>query len=596
MFLATTALSEFWNDQEEILFLGSWCLRYDRRSTWSRLRYQILPNPWDDRDRFHRAAAYLDACGERILGLLTDYLNAAHRVKASPRYWRILISPWLVHHLHILYDRYVQLQAAFEQYGPLRSICLDPGYFRVPQDSNQHSDWVLDDPYNLQLYSELLTQMGYTFPTRTLPDWEKPTKPNATPWGGIRRQAFRHLQKTAVSLLKHRWKAALYETTLSHSSVWKMAWQSGFRVLPLTLHAQWPSHFSRPVFDSRRTQLSCLPFQDEFERLFFRMLPQDFPSLYLEGYPAAREDVLRRLPSEPSVLLSAIAWHVHEPFKWLAAESTLKGRRLVALQHGGGYGVYRLVTPEQHEERISDSYLVWGWANQNGGHLKNVPAPQLSVLPQRLRRGPSFQKRPILFVATTNPLYFYKFSSMPQAGQMEDYFEWQFRFFRSLSPSLRSRFLFRPHLHPYPHGLPERFSERFPDLRWDNGCTFHQSLRRSSLAVIDHPSTPFLETMAANWPTVLFWDPQRWEIRQEAEPYFDALRRAGILWDSPEKAAAHVTSLEQGTDSWWRSGVVQTARRDFVEQHALTQGAWWKEWDRMLREEISLAEGRNSDD
>lgn len=37
MFLATTALSEFWDKDQEILFLGSWCLRYDRRSEWGNL-------------------------------------------------------------------------------------------------------------------------------------------------------------------------------------------------------------------------------------------------------------------------------------------------------------------------------------------------------------------------------------------------------------------------------------------------------------------------------------------------------------------------------------------------------------------------------
>ena len=60
MFLATTALSEFWDPTEEMLCLGSWCLRYDRRAQWERLRYQVLPCPWDDRQRFYDAADFLD--------------------------------------------------------------------------------------------------------------------------------------------------------------------------------------------------------------------------------------------------------------------------------------------------------------------------------------------------------------------------------------------------------------------------------------------------------------------------------------------------------------------------------------------------------
>src|SRR2546427_2927490 len=107
MFLATTALSEFWDKDQEILFLGSWCLRYDRRAEWESLKYQVMPCPWDDRKRFYDAAHYLDECGERILIQLTRYLNSVHGTSCSQRYWRILIGPWLIHYMHVAYDRYI---------------------------------------------------------------------------------------------------------------------------------------------------------------------------------------------------------------------------------------------------------------------------------------------------------------------------------------------------------------------------------------------------------------------------------------------------------------------------------------------------------
>ena len=72
MFLATTALADFWDTSDEILFLGSWCLRYDRRRDWQGLRYRVLPSLWDDRRRFYAAAEYLDECAEGILKRLTD--------------------------------------------------------------------------------------------------------------------------------------------------------------------------------------------------------------------------------------------------------------------------------------------------------------------------------------------------------------------------------------------------------------------------------------------------------------------------------------------------------------------------------------------
>ena len=43
MFLATTALSEFWDKGQETLFLGPWCRREDFRPEWEALRGEVLP-------------------------------------------------------------------------------------------------------------------------------------------------------------------------------------------------------------------------------------------------------------------------------------------------------------------------------------------------------------------------------------------------------------------------------------------------------------------------------------------------------------------------------------------------------------------------
>lgn len=587
MFLATTALSDFWDGREEILFLGSWCLRQDRRSCWENLSYRLLPSPWNDRRRFYEAAEYLDACGERVLVHLARRLNALHGIQAPEKYWRVLIGPWLLHHLHVLYDRYAHLRAAFEMEPGLKTLCLDPVSFRVPEDGAKHIRWILEDPYNLQLYSGLLAGMGYSFPTRPCnaredpePSLSFPRKAARWGWGG--------LQRTGLALLRSRWKVALYETGLPKSAVWKMAWRTGFRAQPLGLQERWNSLSPAPRFDERRNSLSGLPATDEFERLFARMLPQDFPSLYLEEYAAARELARRSLPDQPSVLLSGMGWHFHEPFKWVAAEATLKKRRLVALQHGGGYGVYRFTSMERHEKKISDSFLSWGWANGDG-HAKNVPAPQLPVAPRRPRGSPSRGSGPILFVATTNPRYFYRFFSAPQGSQMEDYFQWQLRFFQALPERLRNRVRFRPHSHPYPHGFRERFSERFPEVRFDPEPSFRRSLRGSSLTVIDHLSTPLLEALALNRPTLLFWDPERWEIRPEAQNAFDSLRRTRILQDSPEEAAARLENISEEPERWWSDPSTQQARRQFADRYARSSGDWAGAWRRTLTDEIAQA-------
>lgn len=103
-------------------------------------------------------------------------------------------------------------------------------------------------------------------------------------------------------------------------------------------------------------------------------------------------------------------------------------------------------------------------------------------------------------------------------------------------------------------------------------------LNRSRLCISTYNSTTYLETFAANYPTLLFWDPEQNELRSLAQPYFDDLRRSGIFHESPESAAAKVNEIYQDPLSWWMSPEVQEAKNKFCRQFAHTSEKWIGEW------------------
>lgn len=595
MFLATTSLSQFWNKDEEILFLGSWCLRFDRRQEWEGLRYQVMPSPWNDRKRFWDAARYVDGCTERMLGHLTEYLNAVHHVSFSSRYWRILVGCWLFHYLHVVYDRYVHLTEAFRAAPRLRTVVLDPSSFHVPRDLSQTIDLMVDDPYNLQIFSQVLQGLGFHFPARELAGWieeSQGTSPKRNWLGPVKvlaQSSLGVLENRIRWALARRWRIALCDLNLPWRTVWTMAWRTGFRALPLRTQGDWQTALPEPIFDQRRNGLAALRTTDPFEHVFVQGLPQNLPALYLEGYSSAREEVLAKHPRIPRVITSAVGWYTNEPFKFLAAEAAGKGSRLVAMQHGGGYGVYHLSAQEMHEVRLCDSYFTWGWGQENGSRLRNVPAPLLSELTNRVRRPRRDRLGSLVFIATINPRYFYRFNPQPQGTQMEDYFNWEFRFLRALPEAIRDQLLMRLYPEDFGHQARQRLLERFPKLRWDTLSSSHRSLHRSRLVVIDHVGTPLLEAMRANVPTVLYWNPFAWEVREEAQPYFEQLRAVGILWDSPEAAATHVENVMAQPLEWWASGRVQDVREKFVERYALGRENWWEQWGQALEREAALS-------
>jgi putative transferase (TIGR04331 family) len=93
-----------------------------------------------------------------------------------------------------------------------------------------------------------------------------------------------------------------------------------------------------------------------------------------------------------------------------------------------------------------------------------------------------------------------------------------------------------------------------------------------------------LESFAADFPTILFWDPAHSEIRPLEQEYFDELRRAGILYDDPESAARKVDEIFVDPISWWHQGGVQRAKDRFCSRFARASANWLPEWRKTLLE------------
>jgi len=107
-------------------------------------------------------------------------------------------------------------------------------------------------------------------------------------------------------------------------------------------------------------------------------------------------------------------------------------------------------------------------------------------------------------------------------------------------------------------------------------------LKESRLFIGTYNATTYLETFAANFPTVMFWNPDHWELNSSAQPYFDELRRVGIFHDTPESAAAKVNEIVRDPASWWNQPEIQRAKDEFCFQFARTSDSWLDEWKEEL--------------
>ena len=583
-YLCTTALQKFWDPSaEEVLFLGEWCLRYDCRRDWQDLNYVILPHPWDDREAMHQAAAYEEEVYEELLEALADFLNQAHGEEHSRQYWRIIIGPWLLHFIQLLHERFLCLRQALDQYPGLRTAGLSPSSFRIPRHYWDHTWGSTGDPYNLQLYTALLLAMGVVIPVRPFQwalqlDFRKP----APFWKSVLKNLWRHLGPYWA----RQGTALMVDMYIPPRQLLNFMAQTGFKARWCSMPESepWVNGAGPDDLHPRRRDLEALtlPQGDTFRSLIIKVLPAHFPLMYLEGYRACRGWVQENWKNEATqAVLTANALHGNEAFKFLAAELHERGAKLIAVQHGGAYGSARYNPVELLEREAADEFWSWGW---EGNAVKPMANPKLSLLAAKRRNRQAAGQGYIFFAGNILPRYYYHNWSCPTGPQFGEYLDWQIGFLKALNPDVQARVIFRANPLDWGWCVRQRIQDACPEVRLDDPRNdFYDGLLGASLKVCDMNQTTLLESMAADIPTIAFWDPNRWELRPEAEPYFQQLRDAGILYDSPGEAAQAVNRLWPEVDDWWRQPEVQQARRNFADRYALQSPNWVRQWQECLR-------------
>lgn len=585
MFLVTTADQSFWKTDEPVLFLGEWCKLFSQRSVWEKLSYEVLPYHWDDRKKLYRDYLYLDKLYEQILSELSQHLNQIHGVKHSVRYWRIIVGRWLSYFIQIYYDRYQCILVAAES----RKVTgtLIGKYDRkqwVPRDHRVFQAWAEIDEYNHYLYSRLIEST------------------NRIPFNAV--EIERDSSEGMKSLSTNKRRLSVLKTFLTYfikcgcklvpdcfnqivlvSPPFKtcdlMKLQFSLGQMPYLPPQDIISPDSDVDWDLRKN-FYFTSSRDEFEQLLSSIIKEQIPTVYVEGFKQMNEASLRAYPKKPKVILNATAFNSNDAFKFWAAHNANRGTKLAGTQHGGHYGTGLWSSTEEHEVKIYDRYYSWGWKSQAKENIKPLPFVKFNTT---IRNGLYRKDGRLLLVLMAMPRYSYYMYSVPVASTgILSYFDDQYCFVGSLTEENQKLLLVRLYVHDYGWSQIDRWSNEFTDIECYSGNkTMTEQLSESRLFIGTYNATTYIETFAANYPSILFWNPNHWELRPSAEPYFTELRRVGILHDTPASAARKVNEICDDPLSWWRQPEIQEVKNEFCYQFARTSNNWLSRWRAELK-------------
>jgi putative transferase (TIGR04331 family) len=531
---------------------------------------ELIPYHWDDRNKLYSDYQYLTIIYENMLKALQVQLNEIHNVDHSLRYWRILVGPWLAFFMQMVFDRWSMLNSAFKSYDiNCCKILLTVDNTFIPKDHEEFNNLYINDNWNEMIYGQLLDEYW-----KDHIDLEYVTKKNDQVENTYRNNG---LIRSGLSSLKQSFLSALKK-----NKYWMNNSDDYFffkTYLPISIENEillrlgqklkfWETPHIPKIevnMGKRKWIIDKYNEFDEFSNIVSRMIPLHIPTAYLEGYNSLVNHIENLTwPKNPKCIFASNGIQTLDLIKAWAAQKTENGTALIIGQHGGHYGIGKWNWLEEHEISISDRYLSWGWSDPDQpkvhpvGQIKNIRPLEINHT----------EESRLLLVTATLPRYSYYMYSILVSSQWLDYLDDQFTFTEKLHPAVQNNLMVRLMAHDCGWEQQKRWSDRFPNIALDLGKkNIHELIARSRLFVSTYNAATYLESFTKNIPTVMFWNPNHWEVRDSAKPYFGDLKKVGIFHETPESAALHVSEVWDDVDGWWKSKPVRKALDQFKSQY-----------------------------
>lgn len=545
-------------DPENTLVAGPWCFAgvEDFFPDWED-RFEIGPEPLADRAKQRLAAARSLSMAADMVPRLAEALKADNTLPEV--YWETLLAPFCVNVARVVVDLWFRMKALVERCAGRRvHVRLLPASSTFTMGTDQ--DVVLHGALNpvcvhwiCSQFVDALHPEGWELEFLPAVHEEYPAKKPGS-FAAELRLALRDLSlRLPCPPLKGMTpsRALRLSLALLHES------HGGDRSRPLHSH-----YASRVTGCTTDLPLDPLP-------LFLALLPDSLRELeHPEHAPAPMK--------KPRARVAHILLYEDAAYRQRLALWRARGGRLICVQHGGNYGMMEYISAMELVEYTQHAFVTWGWKSQSSTlehfcgkvvgtpNFLPLPSPQLCAVRDAWR----LKEDVLVLVGTEMPTVGYQMDCHPTPMQNVQYREDKQWFLEALGRDLQQKTLYRPYfqvpgtLDDAPWLLP-----RFPHVHLCTGPLLPRMLG-CRLLVLDHHGTTLLEAMAANVPTICFWDPTAWPVNAAFQRLLLRLGEVGVWHSLAELAAEQVRAVWDHSAEWWNSPAVQRARKAFLDAFA----------------------------
>lgn len=532
-----------------------------------------------------RDLVYVQNLAEQLLTELVDALNEFHTTRHNRRYWQIVLGHWLQRYVAVTYNRYRTLEQALSSYAISSTVVIDwPDYSLATTDTLSFIWACNDDTWNHVLHAKILEFLGFdnVEVVSNVFDGTRSFVQQASANSARRglKQIARDIASFGFRLFCKATDAFVINSYLPRIEELKL--QLSLGQVPQLWKSPRPQS-AWPEKNRRQALIIQRETANGFERFVRENICNVIPTCYLESYQELTY-VAEKLPwpNKPQFIFTSNNFDSDEIFKIWTASKTEQGIPYFTGQHGNNYGT--LCGSENWPEMVTcDKFLTWGWTN---GNAKNIPAFVFKTAGRKAE--PLMNARGLLLIEVCLP---HRITPWDNYSEYEVYQEEQFRFVDKLPEAIRQQLTVRLHAEHRRHRWADvrRWADRFPSISIENGeMSIRKLIAENGLVVHSYDSTGILECLNLNIPMLCFWQGDLDHVLLTAKPYYELLRSAGIVCDSPEQAAERVACHWEDIASWWLQRSVQDARKAFCSQYARREEKPIKKLTQLLRAEASL--------
>lgn len=546
--LILTGNSELVDSEKQNLFLGHWCNNIIKKKN---INYSILDYHWSNISKVQDDYIYLKKTYELFLNTFTDYLNDYHRVSFSKIYWRIIIGPWLLQSICIIFDRWETLQKIFKEnrnsFDEVNTISINDEIL-ISDDFNNFTEKMETHSWNHKIFIEIIKELKPDIKFK-----EKTFLKEKNQRMKVNKNIYLKIIDKFLSFLPSDKKKLFYKANFKILDSVILYLKNGIMCRQFN---EFNFKVSNKNFIDRKKLNLNFNFKNDYEKFLNKFILRIIPISYLENYRLLVDNSLK-LKFNPDVILTAFAHFNNDFFKIWVAKKILENKKFYICSHGGW------VEKEINFGSWEKSALKFiSWKKEETKNFIQMPPNCFLKKRKNLKK---LNTESLLFLAYHVETYAHRIQDGPMSSDVLNNHEQWLNFLKNININIKEKIIFRQGPFNDNWGFKEKFIKNFGVKYISKKKRLEHDFHNSKIVINTAMQTTFFETMKTGLPTIILLKRDLWNLSKELTIYYNKLKSNNVIFTNYIDAVNHVNKIWEDPLIWWNSTELLKLKNEFFK-------------------------------